>query len=204
MPHDDHLIAAFDALMASAPSLDGVADAISAARTAMQGTVTTPEPRDLPPALAESVQRHAAASGPAGGLVEAVDRLRDELVWSVAYDDHDEPDMQIVRANYRYTPLVGPEPFARHHSDEVAVFMTVQGPGVTYPPHVHKAPELYVVVGGSGDWQIGDGDFASKAPGDWIWHPTGTRHAMRTHSEAMSALAVWTTDPRSPSVIVRG
>ena len=59
----------------------------------------------------------------------------------------------------------------------IALFATVQGPEVHYAQHVHKAPELYVVIGGSGDWQIGDGPFEPKGPGDWIWHPTGTRHA---------------------------
>ena len=204
MAEDDNLIAAFDALMASAPSEPGVTHAVATARRAMGGTPRRPDPEPLIDPLADALSRHSRAETKVGRLLAAVESIATELVWAVAYDNHHEPDMQRVRAGYRYAPIVGPEPAARHPDDEVAVFVTIQGPDLVYPPHAHKAPELYVVLGGSGQWQIGDGPFERRVPGDWVWHPTGTRHAMRTGDEAMTALAIWTTDPTSPSVIVRG
>ena len=203
MTTNQRLVTAFDAVMASAPDHPGVETAVAAVRAALATDPVAHPPVALPPLLATALHDHPTSAGPVSGLVDAIRSMVDELVWAVAYDDYDEPDMQRVRSDYRFTPFAGPDPLARHHCLDAAMFVTVQGPGVFYPQHVHKAPELYVVVGGSGEWQIGDGPFESKGPGDWIWHPTGTRHAMRTTREAMIALAIWTADTDSRPVIVR-
>ena len=195
------LVAAFEALGASAPPVEGAPAAIDALCHALASPpAIDPGRAPLPDALADAVRTHGVDRN---GVAAALAALADELAWLIPYGDHDEPDMRHLHANYRYAALVGPYPEARHHDDRAALFATVQGPEVHYAQHVHKAPELYVVIGGSGDWQIGDGPFEPKRPGDWIWHPTGTRHAMRTGSEPMTALAVWTADLDSHPVIVR-
>jgi mannose-6-phosphate isomerase-like protein (cupin superfamily) len=80
--------------------------------------------------------------------------------------------------------------------------MVLQGPGITYPPHVHKAVEVYWVLAGTADWQKGD-EWSTHGPGTVILHDTGVRHATTTRSEPQLLFFAWVTDPGCATVIVR-
>ena len=87
---------------------------------------------------------------------------------------------------------------------ELAVDISLQGPDIYYPPHAHRAVEIYAIIGGTGDWKRGLEPWTSRPPGDLILHPSGIRHAMQSNAEPLLALGFWTTDLESPIVIVRG
>ena len=87
-------------------------------------------------------------------------------------------------------------------SDEVFAGLALQGPGVLYPAHVHKAAEIYWVISGTADWQWGD-DWSTHGPGAVIFHDTGVRHATVTGDEPQLLLFAWVTDPDSIPVIIR-
>ena len=146
-----------------------------------------------------------APAGPAGRLTDAIAAGVRDLDWWTAYGDHTEPDIVELLRSYFVASIIslpGPRQSPRRH-DEIAVYLTIQGPGLMYPQHVHKAPELYYPIAGTGLWQTGDRPFAPKAPGTWIVHPTGTRHAMESRDEPMLSMAIWTADLGSVPVIVR-
>ncbi|NNC81122.1 MAG: hypothetical protein HKN94_13325 [Acidimicrobiales bacterium] len=128
-----------------------------------------------------------------------------KLPWFIAYADHTEPDMVALHEGYRVAAIMGPRHLSGTiiTSDEASMYLSIQGPGVLYPSHVHKAPELYHVIAGEGLWQRGDGEYTAQPPGAWIDHPTGTRHSMRTVDQPMLSLAIWTADLDSISEIVR-
>lgn len=138
-------------------------------------------------------------------LALAICGSADELYWRVAYPNHDEADMVALQAGYFVASIVGPKQIdaAPIFSEDVAIYITVMAPGLFYPSHVHKAPELYRVIAGAGQWQKGDGPFTVEPPGAWIVHPTGTRHAMETTDQPLLAMAIWTADLDSVPVIVR-
>lgn len=150
-----------------------------------------------------------AAEGPAGDLLRLV---ADRIGWTLPYPEHaGEPDMDHLRANYAYSPIVGAspvgdggagEPSPLYASDEVFAGAVVHGPGAAYPSHVHKATEAFWIAAGTADWQLGD-DWTSRGPGSTIFHPTGTRHACTTGAEAQVMLFAWTTDVDSIPVIIR-
>lgn len=85
------------------------------------------------------------------------------------------PDGMFPRADFRFGVLL-------------------QGAGVAYPSHRHAAAELYLILAGTADWQIGDGDFHAKAPGTFVRHGSMQPHAMRTADQAMIAIWVWVGD----------
>ena len=150
-----------------------------------------------------------AAVGAPGELLRLV---VDQMGWAIPYVEHiGEPDMDHMRANYAYAPIVGTnpidgggleEPSPLYASDDVFAGAVVQGPGVTYPSHVHKATEAFWVAAGTADWQRGD-EWTSRGPGSTIFHPTGTRHATVTHDEPQLMLFAWTSDVDCVPVIIR-
>ncbi len=125
------------------------------------------------------------------------------LRWFDMYEHYDdEPDMAVFRRSYAYTSLIGPDgPLS---CGELFMGISLQGPDIYYPPHVHRAIETYAIIGGTGDWKRGLEPWTSREPGDLILHPSGVRHAMQSNAEPLLALGFWTTDLESPIVIVRG
>jgi len=131
--------------------------------------------------------------------------------WAQPYPDYvGQPDMDALRANYAYSPIIGAaeDSISRksmtslYLSDEVFAGLALQGPGVLYPAHVHKAAEIYWVISGTADWQWGD-DWSTHGPGAVIFHDTGVRHATVTGDEPQLLLFAWVTDPDSIPVIIR-
>jgi mannose-6-phosphate isomerase-like protein (cupin superfamily) len=91
-----------------------------------------------------------------------------------------------------YVEIVGPEGFA--HSDALRFGLYVQTPESFYPPHNHAAEEFYNVLSGRACWQKDDGEFRVKGPGSLIRHAPWQRHAMKTATEPLLAMWVWTGD----------
>ena len=159
------------------------------------------------------VERHlsdalAAAVGTAGDLIASV---VDEVGWAVPYPEYaGEPDMDAMRANYSYAPIIGSAEdaisggavAAPYLSDEVFVGLVLQGPGCDYPSHVHKSEEIFWVTAGTSDWQMGD-QWRVEGPGGVIHHESGVRHATVTRDEPLLMLFAWVTDPGCIPVIVR-
>lgn len=149
------------------------------------------------------------AVGVPGELIRSIVELTG---WAVPYLEYvGEPDMDAMRSNYAYAPLIGsPAPHqsssgavsAPYLSDEVFAGLVLQGPGCVYPSHVHKSEEMFWVASGTADWQCGD-TWRVEEPGAVIHHPSGTRHATVTRADPLLMLFAWVSDPDSIPVIVR-
>ena len=117
-----------------------------------------------------------------------------------------ETGMEAFNANYAFTALAAPEAWVSPGgavTEEIGLSFTVQGPGATYPPHVHKAVEIYYVVAGKALWKRGGEPWVERYPGEAVLHTAGMRHAMRTLDEPLVAMAVWLGDTNSPIAVVR-
>ena len=145
----------------------------------------------------------SASTGPAGKLLREVAH---QVGWAQPYPEHvGEPDMDALRASYAYAPIVGARddgPAPLWTSNDVFAGIVLQGPGVIYPSHVHKAAELYWVASGTARWQRGD-EWTSHGPGALFFHDTGVRHATVTGHEPTLLLFAWVSDPASVPVIIR-
>ncbi len=183
-------------------------------RAGLAGATPLSEPAGPPmrwPVVEEHLETALAAApeSPARAVIAAV---ADRLSWGLPYPEHvGDPDMDAMRDNYAYAPIIGesligdpdePPLSALYASDDVFVGVVLQGPHCVYPPHVHKATEVYWPVGGTADWQLGD-EWSVHGPGEVIHHVTGARHATVTGDEPALLLFAWVTDPASIPVIIR-
>lgn len=169
---------------------------------------------DRPPQPSQPVvDRHLAAALAAaiGAPGDLIGNVVDAVGWAVPYPEYaGEPDMDAMRANYAYAPVIGSAHdwisggavAAPYLSDDVFVGLVLQGPGCDYPSHVHKSEELFWVAAGTSDWQLGD-DWRVEEPGGVIHHESGVRHATVTRDEPLLMLFAWVTDPGCIPVIVR-
>lgn len=180
--------------------------------SAVDWEAETSLPGGRPPPVVESWLEAAAAqprATEAAAFLETLGRSGRDLSWNVPYPHSvGEPDMDAFRANYAFAGLIGN---TRSFLGEMTVLgsrsvfagVTLQAPDIYYPPHVHRALEVYYVLAGRAAWQRGGGDFVERPPGSFILHPGGARHATRTGSEPLLALAFWVNNLDSEAVIVR-
>ncbi|MEM7326593.1 MAG: dimethylsulfonioproprionate lyase family protein [Actinomycetota bacterium] len=201
------LLTAVDDVLATAAMDHELAELHAIGRSVTESAGVQAVDPSCPPLLADLLAEVETdhLHSPDRRLVEELVTHASHLRWLHPYPDYDERDIVDFRERYFYTTIVGSrdDGTAPLFSDRFSLFLTVQGPQVFYPSHVHKAPEFYRTIAGTGEWQKGGGPFAATPPGRWIVHPTGTRHAMRSLDNPMVALAVWTNDLDSVPVIVR-
>lgn len=199
------MVEAMTAHMARRPAGgDGVAQMLRHARDcAEQAIAAAPAPgavegdgsaanpaarRFLEPAL------EAARSGPASGLVDAIDRIRGELRWVYGYPAR--PGEEDLPQRVAFSQVVGPDVRLRHGATRLG--FTLIGPGTLYPAHAHPAVELYFVLAGTARWATRSTD-ADQPPGAFILHPSGEPHLMQTGDAPLLAFYVWQGDIHSPS-----
>ncbi|SMH49792.1 dimethylsulfonioproprionate lyase family protein [Mesorhizobium australicum] len=146
----------------------------------------------------------ACAASAEGGSGEELARLLAErgqrLRWGQTYTASDFG--QDFLDNYGWLELVG----TRGHfvDDNVACGFLLLGPGVHYPDHHHEAEEIYIPLTGGALWRKGDGEFAARAAGEIIHHPSHVNHAMRTGDDPLLALYLWRGGPLAARSIVTG
>ena len=187
----------------SAPSFETLLSHVDWDAPLGDGPGGPPSPATVSRYLTTACAASSPAGSPAGDLAGELAAHGHELRWREMYEEYeDEPDMAVFRRAYAYTLLVGPE--APLRSERVKLGVTLQGPDILYPPHAHKAKEVYAVIGGTADWKRGTEEWISRPPGDFVLHPSGVRHAMQTNGEPVLALVAWISDIHSSVVIVRG
>lgn len=144
----------------------------------------------------------AAAAGAgdplARRLAEAVLANRGALLWHGSHESYGEdPELDHFYDNFGFSVVAGPSirgypiPW---RSDEVMFGLSLQGPHTFYPAHAHEAVELYYLIGGSVDWQQGDGVWRRLSSGTFIHHGTMESHAMRTYDAPLLTFFAWVSD----------
>ena len=129
------------------------------------------------------------------GLADALLAAAPSLRWIAPYRPGDGADA--LAAGYAVTMLVGtgspPRPGYQMPfvNPDVLVTFTLQAPGLFYPLHRHKAPEIYHVISGAAQWQRDGEPWRRRLPGEWFFHASDQGHAMRTGDEPLLAMATW-------------
>ena len=159
---------------------------ISAAAFAPPHPVRLAACRHLPEAIGEAVMT-------ASEVAAAIAAVEDSLAWrqNPNYSDVAMGQPGYMH-NYAYAELIGPSgPFA---GDDFLLGLFLLGPGLHYPDHCHRAPELYWVLTEGSAWRCGDGHFAPRRADQTIWHASGVSHATNTGHGPLLALYAWTRD----------
>lgn len=94
--------------------------------------------------------------------------------------------------------LIGPT--APWRSDRLILGLFVYGPEMDYPPHAHPALEVYCLLTGEAEFQIGaEAPYERYRPGELIFHDVDVSHAIRTFERPVFGLYAWRGSISAPS-----
>ncbi len=145
------------------------------------------EPEDQPVCRYLAAALDLAEAGPAAAVAAAARPFAASLGWRHKYQVDDRlPDFS---RNFAYAEIVGPP--GPVLSRDMRCGLILMAPHTLYPSHAHSAVELYLVLGGSAEWQRGAEPWARRPPGAFILRPSRIGHAMRTLDEPLLALFAW-------------
>ena len=171
-----------------------------------QKTPNRPEP--LGHRVAEMYLEEACANSGQDGssthvVAEALLTSTEQLQWRASNKGpEDGPDVAAFAPNFTATTIIGAGGLLQ--SDKVRAGFSLQAPDTYYPPHAHHAEESYWIIGGNGDWKVGQQPWFAVRAGDSIYHESEARHAMQTNEQALLTVWLWTSHLDSEVLIVRG
>ena len=139
----------------------------------------------VPPAAEGGLARFAPVDPMAAEVCNRIDAAVDQLTWFQSSEARVPPGW-VHRA--AACNIVGPDGMIDHPEYLFGVFYI--GPNTHYPSHWHQAEELYVVVGGEAEFEIG-GTTTTRRVGDVSVTPTMAPHAITTGDEAVMLLFGW-------------
>jgi hypothetical protein len=156
----NRLIDAFEGLITAAANSGG--ELAKTANFTLENVNWTGQRNKHEPLGHPTVDRHLEAacanSGPHGSsshmVAQALLGAMDQINWRPSPTDYEgEPDMAAFSRNFTATRIVGEGGMLP--SDKVKAGFSLQGPDTYYPPHAHHAEESYWIIGGDGDWKVG-------------------------------------------------
>ncbi len=138
-----------------------------------------------------------AETGPVAAIAAAARPFAAGLGWRHPYRIDDR--LPGFSQSYAQADIVGdssPVP-----SPDMFCGFMLMAPQTFYPNHNHTAVELYLVLGGTAEWQRGDEPWVRRPPGAFILHRSQIGHAMRSLEEPLLALYAWHGDLKSDLVM---
>ncbi len=122
-------------------------------------------------------------------MVELLKRYADDVKWEQTYTKADSAISEKMLATYGFVEVIGSRgPFV---SDQVRSGIGVYGPGIGYPPHQHKAEEIYIVLAGGAEYQLDGQPPRQAGPGELVFVPSNLTHGFYTGKEAMVVYYIW-------------
>ena len=88
--------------------------------------------------------------------------------------------------------LVGPTGQIAHET--VRFGFLFQAAHISYPDHNHAAEELYLILKGAADWNVGGLPLGVQHAGQFVHHQPWQSHAMKTNNRPMLAMWGWVGD----------
>ncbi|MCY4351460.1 MAG: dimethylsulfonioproprionate lyase family protein [Thiotrichales bacterium] len=148
----------------------------------------------------------AAATPRERMLASALASASPHLRWTIPYGPGAGADEMVTGYTSTMLSMPGPPPRPGYQAPfanpNVLVAFTLQAPGILYPLHRHKAPEVYYVISGEAEWMRDGETWRRRQPGEWIFHASDQGHAMRTGREPLLALAAWIDHLDCPSPVL--
>jgi quercetin dioxygenase-like cupin family protein len=134
--------------------------------------------------LMQSLANAKASSLVDGALVECIQRLLPDAVWTKRHAAKNEDAHFVDR--HRHALVIGKG--SRIQCDLITLGLMVMAPGVRYPFHNHPPREFYIVLS-EGEWyQEGRGWFR-PGPGGLVHNPQSILHAVQSGTAPL--LALW-------------
>jgi len=146
----------------------------------------------------------SGAPEPWADVARLLDSATPALAWRRSYEElTSTPELEAFRDFYSYIILAGPEfrgVKTPMNAPDILLGFTLQAPNIYYPEHHHRAPEMYGVISGTLEWQVGN-ELRAVGPGDVIVHRSHESHAMRTFEEPALTWVMWPSDTDSDVIM---
>lgn len=142
-------------------------------------SVEVPGCRHLPRTLS------LGAASPAASVADAIGRLAPSLAWQ------QNPRYNVGNKGALFMENYGWSSLGLTGNEKMAFGVLLLGPGVEYPPTSYESEGLFIVIGGSPEWKLGDAAWRRVNAGDVICRPFGGSEGKRPGNEPMLALYAW-------------
>ncbi len=144
-----------------------------------------PEPSQLPGCRHLPKLLELGEDGPAERVARAIHELEPTLAWAQNPRYNAENKGADFMDNYGWSAL------GLTGSSDMAFGVLLLGPGVTYPLTSYESEGIFLVIGGSPEWQSDDETWNRVAAGDIICRPFDGAEGKRPGKEPMLALYAW-------------
>ena len=125
-----------------------------------------------------------------GEISELFFQLPRELVrWSQNPAYNRDNCSQSLLDGYAYAPLSGPD--GPIYAAAPRGGFLLMGPNVFYPDHHHQPREFYLVLSGTIEWRLDEGEWFNVNAGSVIYHDSWVKHGMRTADEPVLTFVGW-------------
>ena len=132
----------------------------------------------------------AAARQP--GSHELVARFamhKHRLRWEQSYRREDGLVPDAMLDGYAFNEVVGKHgPFV---SESIRCGIGVWGPAIHYPRHHHQAEEIYLVLAGSAEFELGDAGPVERGVGDVVYVAPNQVHSFSTSDDLLVVFYLW-------------
>ena len=140
----------------------------------------------LEPALASATTETRA-------LLKALVDERDAVLWEQSYKAADGLVGDDMLSRYGFVEVIGGR--GPYISSAVRAGVGVFGPRVNYPTHRHPAEEIYLVLAGSGVFEIGAAPARTVNAGELVHVISDTPHGLHTEDTALVVFYLWQNGP---------
>jgi len=122
-------------------------------------------------------------------LMDHFIRARDSRHWEQSYTRADAVVGDDMLENYGFAEIIGKRgPFV---SERVRAGIGVFGQGIDYPPHRHKAEEIYMILAGGADFKLGNSAPTRHGAGELVHVPSYLVHGFRMTDEPLIVFYLW-------------
>ena len=125
-------------------------------------------------------------------LVSLFNDERNSRKWEQSYTKSADLVGDDMLSGYGFAEVIGKHgPFV---STRVRSGIGVWGPNIDYPVHRHRAEEVYVLLAGSAEFELDEGENARigvRRTGDAVYVPSMLSHGFRTKAEPLVVFYIW-------------
>ena len=131
----------------------------------------------------------ASANQQTRALLELFERRKDRLRWEQSYRKEDGVVPDAMLEGYAFAEIIGKQgPFV---SDRLRAGIGIWGPDVVYPRHQHQAEEIYIVLAGSAEFDLGAAETTGYNTGEVIYVEANAPQGLRTGDQILVLYYLW-------------
>ncbi len=131
----------------------------------------------------------ASANQQTRALMETFEQHKDRLRWEQSYRKEDGVVPDAMLEGYAFAEIIGKQgPFV---SDRIRAGIGIWGPDIVYPRHQHQAEEIYIVLAGSAEFDIGSAGKTGYDTGEVIYVEANTPHGFLTGDQSLVLYYLW-------------